>query len=63
MKNDKSKGAVGLDGCIIRDSRGVALAILEEIDDVVVVKKTTACSLGTYLYIISFIRDIGFDAR
>lgn len=63
MKNDKSKGAVGLDGCIIRDSRGVALAILEEIDDVVVVKKTTACSLGTYLYIITFIRDIGFDAR
>lgn len=63
MKNDKSKGAVGLDGCIIRDSRGVALAILEEIDDVVVVKKTTACSLGTYLYIITLIRDIGFDAR
>lgn len=63
MKNDKSKGAVGLDGCIIRDERGVALAILEELDGVIVVKKTTACSLGTYLYLITMIRDIGFDAR
>lgn len=63
MKNDKSNGAVGLDGCIIRDERGIALAILEELDGVVVVRKTTACSIGTYLYIITFLRDIGFEAR
>ena len=54
---------LGLDGGIIRDERGIALAILEEADGIVLVKKTTACSIGMYFYIIVFLRDIGIDAR
>lgn len=50
-----------MDGCVVRDERGVALAVLHEIDGVVYVKKTTACSLGTYLYIITLLRDYGYD--
>lgn len=52
-----------MDGCIVRDERGVALAVLHEVNGVLLVKKTTACSIGTYLYIISFLRDFGYEAR
>lgn len=55
---------LNLNGCIVRDERGLALAVLyEDMNDVIVVKKTTACSVGTYLYIIGYIRDLGFEAR
>lgn len=54
---------LGLDGGIIRDERGIALAILEEADGIVLVKKTTACSIGMYFYIIVFLKDIGINAR
>lgn len=53
-----------VDGCIVRDERGLALAVLYEGENnVVIVKKTTACSIGTYLYIIAYLRDLGFEAR
>ena len=46
----------------MRDERGVALAVLHEDNGVLVVKKTTACSVGTYLRIIVFLRDCGYEA-
>lgn len=52
-----------MDGCIVRDERDVALAVLHEVNGVLIVKKTTACSVGTYLYIIAFFRDCGYEAR
>lgn len=52
-----------MDGCIVRDSRGVALAVLHEVNGVLWVKKTTGCSLGTYLYVVSFLRDFGYEVR
>lgn len=55
---------LNLHECIVRDERGLALAVLyEDMNGVIVVKKTTACSVGTYLYIIGYIRDLGFEAR
>lgn len=54
---------MNMDGCVVRDERGVALAILHEADGVVLVKKMTSCSIGTYLHIITFLKECGFDAR
>ncbi len=58
-----SNDMMNMDGCVVRDESGVALAILHEDDGIVVVKKMTSCSIGTYLYIISFLRECGFDVR
>lgn len=63
MKTGKPNGLVGLNGCIVRDSSGIAMAILEDYEGILIVKKTTACSIGTYLYIISVLRDMGFEVR
>lgn len=57
----KSADMLDMDGCVVRDERGVALAVLHEIDGVLLVKKTTSCSIGTYLYIISSLREFGYD--
>lgn len=58
----RNEDAIGLDGCIVRDENYTALAVLEVVDDVVFVKKTTACSIGTHLYIICRLRDLGYYA-
>lgn len=58
-----SNDMMNMDGCVVRDESGVALAILHEVDGVVVVKKMTSCSIGTYLYIISFLRECGFEVK
>lgn len=52
-----------MDECVVRDERGLALAVLHEVDGVLVVKKTTACSIGMYLSIISRLREFGYEAR
>lgn len=54
---------MNMDGCIIRDEYGGALAKIEENGDVLVVHKFTACSLGTYFYILSYLRDLGFKCE
>lgn len=50
-----------MDGCIVRDERGVALAVLDVDHGTVRVKKTTACSVGTYFYIIDVLKNLGYD--
>lgn len=52
-----------MNGCVIRDERGVVMANLYEADGVVIVKKTTACSIGMYFYILHFLRELGFTVR
>ena len=52
-----------MDGCVVRDENGRALAVLHEVSGELVVKKMTACSLGTYLYIVSFLRECGFEVK
>lgn len=60
----ESGDMINMDGCVVRDSDGRALAVLHErYDGSLIVKKTTGCSIGTYLYIVSFLREIGFDVR
>ena len=58
----ESNGFMNMEGCVVRDESGVALAILHEVDGFVIVK-TTACTIGMYLYIVSFLRDFGFDVK
>lgn len=52
-----------MDGCVVRDENGRALAVLHEEDDAIVVRKMPCCSLGTYLYIVSFLRECDFDVK
>lgn len=58
-----SNGFMNVDGCVVRDGSGVALAILHDVGGIVFVKKTTACSIGTYLYLVSLLREFGFEVR
>ena len=50
-----------VNGCTVRDERGVPLARLKEEFGVIIVKKMPACSLGLYLYILDYLRDLGFE--
>lgn len=54
---------INMDGCIIRDDKGGALARIEEKDGVLAVRKFTSCSLGTYFYILGYLRDLGFKCE
>lgn len=54
---------INMDGCIIRDENGGALARIEENDGVLVVHKFTSCSLGMYFYILGYLRDLGFKCE
>ncbi len=58
-----SQEVINVDGCIVRDERGRALAVLRDEGDCIVVKKMSGCSLGTYLYIITFLKECGFNAK
>ncbi len=50
-------------GCVIRDENGNALANLYEEGGLVIVKKTTACSIGMYFYILRYLGELGFVVR
>lgn len=54
---------INMNGCIIRDENGGALARIEEKDGVLAVHKFTSCSLGTYFYILGYLRDLGFKCE
>ena len=52
---------LNVDGCVIKDERGVHLASLREVGGRVVVEQLPACSIGTYMYILGYLRDLGFE--
>ena len=52
-----------LHGCVITDEHGVHMANLYEDDGCIRVVKTTACTVGTYLSILSYLRDLGFEVK
>lgn len=54
---------IDVNGCIVRDERGVPLARLEEDFGVVIIKKMPACSLGMFFYIVDYLKELGFDVR
>lgn len=59
----KAKDIVDMDGCIVRDESGNALAVLHDAGEFIVVRKMTGCSLGTYFYIMTLLSECGFDVR
>lgn len=52
-----------LHGCLIRGEDGTVLARLYEQDGTIIVKKTTACTVGTYFYILRYLRELGVKVR
>lgn len=63
MKDRKAIDLFNMHGCIVKDERGIPLATLLEDGERLVVKKTAACSIGDYLSILSYLRDLGFEAK
>ena len=57
----KTIEVVKVDGCVIRDDRELDLARLHEDNGKVRVEKLPACSLGTYLYILDYLKELGFE--
>lgn len=54
---------LNLNGCIVKDERGVALATLEERGGYIYVERTAACGIGMYLYILAYLKELGFEVR
>jgi len=54
---------LNLNGCVIKDERGIPLATLYEEGRIVRVVREPACGLGMYFYILSYLNDLGVDAR
>lgn len=52
---------INVDGCVIRDDRGLVVAELHEVNGRVSVKRTPACTIGTYLYILTYLNELGFE--
>lgn len=50
-------------GCKVCGQDNEVLATLYEDGDTVVVIREPACSIGDYMYILSYLREIGFDVR
>lgn len=50
-----------VNGCIVRDEKGIPLARLAEDSGIVIVTKLPACSLGLYLYILDYLQELGFN--
>lgn len=63
MKDRKAIDLFNMHGCIVKDERGIPLATLLEDGERLIVKKTAACSIGDYLSILSYLKDLGFEAK
>ena len=60
MKALEAIDLIKVNGCIVRDEEGNSLARLEEVDRRVRVHKLPACSIGMYLYILTYLKELGF---
>lgn len=49
--------------CKVRGDDGVELATLYEDDGELVVVREPACTIGDYMYILGYLRELGFDVR
>jgi hypothetical protein len=63
MKDRKAIDLFNMHGCVVKDERGIPLATLLEDGEKLIVKKTAACSIGDYLSILSYLNDLGFEAK
>lgn len=52
-----------MEDCVVKDERGVVLALLSDEDGVISVNKTTACSIGLYFYILWYLGELGFEVK
>lgn len=52
-----------INGCWVKDEKGIALASLHEDEGYVVVERTPACSIGMYFYILMYLTQLGFNVK
>lgn len=52
---------IDINGCIVKDDAGVAMATIWETENGLVVERFPACSLGMYFYILGYLRELGFE--
>ena len=51
---------INLQNCVVRDEFGIILAHLREEEDYVVVNVTDSCPPSMHLYIVHYLRELGF---
>jgi len=49
--------------CVVKDENGVAIARLHEEKGFIRVERFASCSLGMYFYLLSYLRDLGWEVR
>lgn len=54
---------LNMDGCVVKDDRGVVVATLREVSGALAVDRLPACSLGMYFYILGYLRELGFEVH
>lgn len=52
-----------LNGYQVKDEKGRILATLFEIGGAVRVVRTAECSIGEFFYILTFLNDLGYNAK
>ena len=60
MKELEAIDLIKVNGCIVKDDDGRELARLEEVGRKVRVHRLPACSIGMYLYILTYLKGLGF---
>lgn len=61
MKNNE---IFDTDNCYIKDEYGTVLARLEEDEEgFLIVRRYPVCTIGTYFYILWYLRELGWDVR
>ena len=63
MKDRKAIDLFNMHGCVVKDERGIPLATLLEDGEKLIVTKTAPCNIGDYLSILSYLKDLGFEAK
>lgn len=55
---------LNINGCVVRDEdTGTDLAIVHENGRKVSVERLAPCSIGSYFYILYYLRELGFDTE
>ena len=59
----KNIDVINLDNCIVKDETGLPLAKLTERAGRVLVTQLPGCSIGTYFYILEYLKELGWEVE
>ena len=63
MMDREAIDLINMNGCRIKDDSGNVIAEIFESGRCLTVIRKPPCSLGTYLYVLSYLRELGFEVK